>query len=244
MRSINYSSRKNYERRCNNGGRKEGNRQLVTPKLIWEIYLVLKFLLFININVFIINSIISMFWLSKYKTTLNELNILFQFIDIQTHSTNYLAEGIVYLFYSLSSISYPNSKNYTISFDESIIFPLWFINFRYLDKNLIRIVFPDINPDSFLAFENINYLRREEIPILDVILSDFSVDAYSKSQRSLPILIYPDYAISNSKCNLNKIKNVYKFIENISKNLIGEHLAIEICNWILEESDIIYLWQK
>ena len=103
---------------------------------------------------------------------------------------------------------------------------------------------PHINPDSALAFENINYLRKEDIPILDVILSDLSVDAYSKSQRSVAIFIYPDYYLSNSKCKLNNIKNVYKFIVKISKNFIREKLGIIIENWVLEESDLIYLWRK
>ena len=103
---------------------------------------------------------------------------------------------------------------------------------------------PHINPDSWFAFENINCLRKEDIPIMDDIFSDFSVDFYSKSQRIMGIYIYPDDQRSNSKCKLNKIKNVYKFIDKISKNFIRERLGISIENWILEESDLIYLWQK
>ena len=103
---------------------------------------------------------------------------------------------------------------------------------------------PDINPDSWFAFENINCLRKEDISILDTILSDLSVDAYSKSQRIVTIIIYPDYARSNSECKLNNIKTVYKFIDKISKNFIREKLGISIENWILEESDLFYLWRK
>ena len=103
---------------------------------------------------------------------------------------------------------------------------------------------PDINPEWDLAFENMNYLRKEDIPILDVILSDLSVDTYSKSQRNVFINIYPDYVFSKSKYKLNNIKNVYAFINKISKNLIRGKLYISIYNWILEESDLFYLWRK
>ena len=113
-----------------------------------------------------------------------------------------------------------------------------------MDKYLIEILSPHINPDSDLAFENINYLRKEDIPILDVILSDLSVDAYSKSQRVVVIFIHPDYYLSNSKYKLINIKTVYKFIDKISKNFIKEKLVITIRNWILEYSDISYLWRK
>ena len=77
-----------------------------------------------------------------------------------------------------------------------------------------------------------------------LFFSDFSVDAYSKSQRTISILIYPDYERSNSKCKLNKIKNVYKFFHKISKNFIREKLGIWIKIWILEDSDLFYLWRK
>ena len=103
---------------------------------------------------------------------------------------------------------------------------------------------PDLNPDSSLTFENMNYLRREDIPILDAILSDLFVDAYSKSQIDVPVLIYPDSTRTYTKCKLNNIKNVYKFIDKMSKNFISESLAIWIDNWVLEYSDLSYLWQN
>ena len=128
-------------------------------------------------------------------------------------------------------------------FNESIS-PFWNINFQYLDKNLIKIVSPHINPDSSLVFENINWLRKEDIPILDVILSDLSVDVYSKSQRYVSIFIRSYNMYSNSKYKLSNIKNLYKFIDKFSKNFIREELGISIENWILEESDLFYLWRK
>ena len=103
---------------------------------------------------------------------------------------------------------------------------------------------PDINPEGDLIFENMNCLRKEDIPILDDILSDLSVDAYSKSQRTMVIFIHPNYQLSKSKCKLNNIKNVYTFIEKISKNFIRERLGISIENWILKDSDLFYLWRK
>ena len=75
-----------------------------------------------------------------------------------------------------------------------------------MDKNLIKILSPHINPAGGLIFENINYLRKEDIPILDVILSDFSVDAYSKSQRVESVIIYSDSVSSGSRWKLNNIK--------------------------------------
>ena len=60
----------------------------------------------------------------------------------------------------------------------------------------------------------------------------------------MAILIYPDYGFSKSKYKLNNIKNVYKLIDKISKNFIREKLGISIRNWILEESDLFYLWRK
>ena len=174
---------------------------------------------------------------------MNELNILFPFIDILLDPRNLWAESFGYLFYSLSNISNPNFENYTVKFDESI-YPWWYVNLRYLDKNLIRVLSPDINPDSWLIFENINYLRKKDTPILDIILSYFPVDAYSKSHKTLPIKMYPYYEWSNFKYKLNKIETVYAFIEKISKNLIKENLIISINNWILEDSDLIYLCRK
>ena len=138
---------------------------------------------------------------------------------------------------------YPNFDNYTIRFNECII-PSWFINFRYLDKNLIRFLSPHISPESAFVFSNINYLRKEDITILDDIISDLSVDAYSKSQRAMSIEIYPDNIRYNSKCKLNNIKYVYTFIFKFSENFIREYLITTISNWILEDSNLFYLWRK
>ena len=147
------------------------------------------------------------------------------------------------MFYSRRNISNPNFLNYTIKFEESVN-PCWVINLRYLDKNLIRILSPDINPDSSLVFENMNYLRKEDISVLDGILSDLSVDASSKSQKDVPVIIYPDSARSSFKFKLNKIENVYKFIDRMSKNFIRENLDIWMDNWVLEYSDLSYLYQN
>ena len=173
---------------------------------------------------------------------MNEPNILFQFIDILTNHRKTWDERLGYIFYSLSNISNPSFEDYTVKFDESIINPCWIINCRYLNKKLIKILSSDINPDSWLKFKNINYLRKEDISILSIILSDFSIDAYSRSRITVSIKIYP-YEVG-PRCKFNKIETVYEFIDKISKNLIKDSLIISINNWILEDSDLIYLCRK
>ena len=117
--------------------------------------------------------------------------------------------------------------------------PIYYFNCKDVDKELLEQIVPLIHHIAKLWFFNINHITRNDIAILDSILSEYVMSNDTTTLYQSQILFYPELTENEHIYELSKSNILPNFINKLSDNFIKDRVDITITNMKFTYDELI-----
>ena len=134
-------------------------------------------------------------------------------------------------------------NNCSVLFDEKAQFPVCYFNWKWIDKYLLNKLISVIHIDSGFIFYNINEMKNKILKAFKSILSNYSLDLYAEYNKSKVVFLYPEDSFSKA-AKFKSFDSILKLIQICSKSFIKELLNIYIINAVLDDTEVLYIWEN